>query len=61
MENYIIIAIIALVVGASLYYLIRAKRRGDRCIGCPYAKSCGGKCGRTIPREKAVQEKDTQN
>ena len=44
MENFIIIAIIVLVLGGVVFYLIKAKKRGDRCIGCPYAKKCGGKC-----------------
>lgn len=54
--DYIAIAVIALVVGAAVFYLIRAKKRGEKCIGCPYAKQCGGKCGcggnHTRPSEK---------
>jgi radical SAM protein with 4Fe4S-binding SPASM domain len=44
MENYIIVAILALIIGAAAFYLIRAKKRGQKCIGCPYAKQCGGNC-----------------
>ena len=44
MENYIIIAIVACIVGAIVFYLVRARKRGQTCIGCPYAKECGGKC-----------------
>ncbi len=44
MENYIIIAILALIIGAIVLYLVRAKKRGQKCIGCPYAKQCGGSC-----------------
>lgn len=38
-----IIAIIAivLIVGLALFYVIRAKRKGQKCIGCPNSKSCG--------------------
>ena len=36
-----IIALIA-VVGLAAGYIIRAKKRGQKCIGCPYAKKCGG-------------------
>ena len=43
--DYIAIAVIALIVGAVVFYLIRAKKRGEKCVGCPYAKQCGGKCG----------------
>ncbi|NLA70412.1 MAG: FeoB-associated Cys-rich membrane protein [Clostridiales bacterium] len=37
-----IIAIIALIiiVGAALAYIIKEKRKGTRCIGCPYAGNC---------------------
>lgn len=42
--DYIAIAAIIVIVGASVFYIIRAKRRGEKCIGCPYAKKCGGKC-----------------
>lgn len=44
MENVIIIAVIAVIIAAIVIYLIRGKKRGQTCIGCPYAKKCGGKC-----------------
>ena len=44
MENVIIILIVAIIVGAILVYLRKAKKRGEKCIGCPYAKECGGSC-----------------
>ena len=49
MENIIIIAVIAAILGGVIGYLVRAKKRGQTCVGCPYAKQCGGKCscGRT--------------
>ena len=43
--DYIAIAVIVLIVGAAVFYLIRAKKRGEVCVGCPYAKQCAGKCG----------------
>ena len=44
-ENVIIIAILVLIVAGIGLYLYRAKKRGAKCIGCPYAKQCGGSCG----------------
>lgn len=44
MENIIIIAIIAAILGGVIGYLVRAKKRGQTCVGCPHAKQCGGKC-----------------
>jgi len=43
--DYIAIAAIVLIVGAAAFYIIRAKKRGQKCVGCPYSKQCGGKCG----------------
>ena len=44
--DIIAIATIVLIVGSALAYIILAKKRGDKCVGCPYAKQCGGKCGK---------------
>ena len=40
----IAIIVIILIVGGASLYLVRAKRRGQKCIGCPYSKECGDKC-----------------
>ncbi len=45
MENVIIIAVVLLIVILAGVYIVRAKKRGEKCIGCPYAKQCGGRCG----------------
>ena len=42
--DYIAIAAIVLIVGAAVFYIVRAKKRGEKCVGCPYAKQCGGNC-----------------
>lgn len=44
MENVIIIIILIAIVSGVVWYLIREKKSGAACIGCPYAKQCGGKC-----------------
>ena len=44
MENIIIILILAVIIGSIVLYLYKAKKRGETCIGCPYAKQCGSKC-----------------
>ncbi len=38
--DMIVIAVIALAVGGAAIYLIRAKKRGQKCAGCPYSGSC---------------------
>lgn len=44
MENIIIIAVIALIVGGAVAYIIKAKKSGQKCIGCPDSKTCQGSC-----------------
>ncbi len=44
MDNFIIIAVIAVIVGVALAYVIKAKKRGVKCIGCPYGEKCSGNC-----------------
>lgn len=39
-ENIILTAVLLLVVGGAALYVYKAKRRGEKCIGCPYAKEC---------------------
>ena len=43
MENIIVILILILIVFGISIYLIRAKKRGKKCIGCPHAKLCQNK------------------
>lgn len=45
MENFIIIAIVLVIVGLAALYIIRAKKKGNKCIGCPYGNSCNSKGG----------------
>ena len=45
MENVVIIAVVAVIIGFAAGYIYRQKKRGNKCIGCPYADSCAGKCG----------------
>lgn len=44
MKNIIIISVLAIIVAAALFYIIREKKRGRKCIGCPAAQNCSGGC-----------------
>lgn len=44
MENIIITAILIIIIGAIVLHIVRAKKAGTKCIGCPYAKQCGSHC-----------------
>lgn len=56
MENVIIIIILLCMVAGIVHYLYKAKKRGETCIGCPYAKQCGGKCNDGSGDEHAHNE-----
>ncbi len=45
MENIILILILLAIAAGIIIYLVRGKKRGDKCIGCPYGKQCTSKCG----------------
>ena len=40
LTEIIAIAAIVLIVGGAVAYIIKAKKNGRKCIGCPYASSC---------------------
>ena len=46
MVNAILIVVLIVIVGAAVGYIVREKRRGVKCVGCPYAQQCAnrGKC-----------------
>ena len=41
MSNIIVIAVVALILVLAVGYIVRQKRSGAKCIGCPHGKSCG--------------------
>ena len=44
MQNLIIIAIVAVILGSAVFYIRKEKKKGTQCIGCPDAAKCSGKC-----------------
>ncbi len=51
MENYIIIGAVLVIVALAAIYVIRAKKKGRKCIGCP--AGCNGNCQGCKAREDA--------
>ncbi|MBR2019661.1 MAG: FeoB-associated Cys-rich membrane protein [Clostridia bacterium] len=45
MVDWIVVGIIALIIGGALAYIIKAKKSGKKCIGCPDSGSCGSQGG----------------
>ena len=49
LETIIVIAVLVLIIGGAAAYIIKEKKSGTKCIGCPYSKECsshknGGRC-----------------
>ncbi len=44
MDNFIIGAVLAVIIGAAVIYVVKAKKRGVKCIGCPDGAKCSGNC-----------------
>lgn len=45
--DIVLVLILLLILGAAIAYIVRAKKNGAKCIGCPANGSCGhaGKSG----------------
>ena len=44
MADIIVIAVVVVIAALAAWYIIRAKRSGKKCIGCPDGGSCSGSC-----------------
>ena len=45
MKDIIIMGILLIVIGSAIFYIVRQKRKGTKCIGCPASKDCKSKGG----------------
>lgn len=50
MKDFIIIAVLVVIIGLAAWYVYKAKKSGKKCVGCPdgcscNAKECGCSCG----------------
>ncbi len=41
--DVIVTIILVAMMGGAIAYIIRSKKRGETCVGCPYAKECAMK------------------
>lgn len=44
MINFILVLILLAILVPVIGYLVKAKKRGNMCIGCPNAAKCGRHC-----------------
>ena len=48
MVNVIAVLVLLVIVAAAGGYVYKAKKSGQKCVGCPYAKECSARangCG----------------
>ena len=43
MENIIAVLVLAVLIGGAAAYLVRAKRSGVKCVGCPAGGNCSSR------------------
>lgn len=62
--DWILVGVISLIVGAAVAYIVKAKRSGKKCIGCPDSGSCqggcagcAGACQKGLPKQKDADER----
>ena len=63
MADFIVGAILVVLVGAAIRYIIKEKKKGTVCIGCPSAGTCGAKnrpgstgCSCSLNLESSLEE-----
>lgn len=45
MADLIIAGILLVIIGAAIAYIVKAKKSGIKCIGCPAGGKCPGRSG----------------
>ncbi len=43
LENIIATVVLVAILGGAVAYLVKAKKSGQKCIGCPHSKTCASK------------------
>ncbi len=43
MINVIVISVIVIIILGALFYIVREKKKGRKCIGCPHSGECSKK------------------
>lgn len=44
MADFLIVVILLVIVGGAVAYIVKQKKQGAKCIGCPSAAACSHKC-----------------
>ena len=43
MESIILAAVLLMILGSAAVYVVRSKKKGVKCIGCPHARECAAR------------------
>ena len=43
MTDFLVGMILLAIIGGAVFYIVKAKKNGQKCIGCPASGSCGKK------------------
>ena len=43
MASFILAAVLLIIIGAAIAYIVKEKKKGTVCIGCPHAGTCASK------------------
>ena len=54
--DVLIVAIVLIIIGIAAGYIIKEKRSGAKCIGCPSSKTCAHKCAGCSGQCSSVQK-----
>ena len=44
MKDIILVVVVLLILGLAVLYIVRAKKKGVKCIGCHNGSTCSGNC-----------------
>jgi len=55
--DIVVMMVLLLMVGGAITYIVKAKKRGVKCVGCPYAESCAKKAGGNCSEEGTTEKK----
>jgi hypothetical protein len=61
LTDIIVSIILCFIFGGAIYYIVKSKKSGKRCIGCPDASTCGKKkceCENIVPKKEFKVERN---
>ena len=52
--DILVLAVVGLIVALAAGYVVKEKKRGVKCVGCPYAENCS-RCGGNVCCSQRVE------